>query len=95
METDSSVMASLVGVLGAIFGGGAAGGTLLLRQRKRNGATDRTGEILLQLHAIETILRDSHQESLRRSDAVFKNLDDLASSVSHLSGYVEAMRRLS
>lgn len=90
METDSSVMASLVGVLGAIFGGGAAGGTLLLRQRKRNGTTDRTGEVLLQLHAIETILREGHTEGLRRSDAQFERLDKLQGEIAHLSGYVEA-----
>jgi hypothetical protein len=89
METDGGAMAYLVGVLGAIFGGTAAGGTLLLRQRKRNGQ-DRTGEILMQLQAIETILREAHTEGLRRSDAHFERLDKLQGEIAHLSGYVEA-----
>jgi hypothetical protein len=87
MDPDGGAMAYLVGVLGAIFGGGAAGGTLLLRQRKKangNGAT------LVHLQQIEAAIREGQAESNRRSDALFKNLDEMSSEISHLSGYVEA-----
>tara|TARA_Y100000310_G_scaffold222868_1_gene224671 strand:+ start:978 stop:1253 length:276 start_codon:yes stop_codon:yes gene_type:complete len=85
---DGGVLTSVAGLIGAMVGGGAAGGTMLMRQRKKNNGNG--GSVLIQLHAIEVAIREGQAESNRRSDAHSKSMDDMASALSHLSGYIEA-----
>jgi len=84
---DGGVLTSVAGLIGAMVGGGAAGGTMLMRQRKKDNGN---GSVLIQLHAIEVAIREGQAESNRRSDAHSKSMDDMASALSHLSGYIEA-----